>query len=200
MVHILGAAFLVWVLAPPLQAQERSRWFVGAGLGPVRQDQQGNSLLHRDGSFYQIHGGWRWGRHLGARMDLVHASIARNNDVAFLQGNAAFLQVPCPSPATGCQTVFLGPVRITGVSTGVEGSWIDRRLLLVGSMAPGVYWLTDRPPGTRAVAAGVQVGIGGGYQLGSRLWAVLDLHYHRLFTDGGSPRWLVPASIGVEVR
>jgi hypothetical protein len=70
----------------------------------------------------------------------------------------------------------------------------------VGSVAPGAYWLTDRPPGTRGVAAGIRVGIGGGYQLAPRLWAVLDLQYHRLFTDGSSPRWLIPGSIGLEVR
>lgn len=32
------------------------------------------------------------------------------------------------------------------------------------------------------------------------IWAVLDLQYHRLFTDGSSPRWLIPGSIGLELR
>jgi outer membrane protein with beta-barrel domain len=191
--RMLVAAFLVAVVAPSLNAQERHAWFVGAGLGPVRQDRQGNELLHRDGNFYQIHGGLQLGRHLGARLDLVHASVGRNDDIVFAM-------VPCPDPPAGCAAPFLGPVHVTGLSTGLEGSWIDRRLLLLGSVGPGVYWLTDRPPGTRGFTAGVRVGIGAGYQLAPRLWAVLDLQYHRLFTDGRSPRWLIPGSIGLEVR
>ena len=107
----------------------------------------------------------------------------------------------CPAlTRLGCAGPFLGPVRVTELSTGLEGSWIDRRFLIVGSVAPGMYWLTDLPPGTRGVVAGMRVGIGGGYQLAHWLWAVLDFHYHRLFTDGSSPRWPIPASIGLEVR
>ena len=89
---------------------------------------------------------------------------------------------------------------VTGLSTGLEASWIDRRLLILASVAPSLNWLIDRPPDTRRLAGGMRLGIGGGYQLAGRLWAVLDLQYHRLFTDGDSPRWLVPASIGLEVR
>jgi hypothetical protein len=200
MKRILVAVFLATAVALPLPAQERHEWFVGVGVGPVRQDRQGNGLLLRDGGFYQIHGGLRWGRHLGARVDLVHASIGRNNGVAFLQGDPAFSLVPCPTAPFDCQTAFLGPVRVTGLSTGLEASWIDRRLLIRAGAAPGVYWLSDRPPGTRPVVPGVHVGFGGGYQLTSRLWAVMDLQYHRLFADGSSPDWLIPGSIGLELR
>jgi hypothetical protein len=123
----------------------------------------------------------------------TEAGSGRNDDVAFAL-------LPCPEPPAGCSGPFLGPVRVTGLSTGLEGSWIDRRLLLLGSVGPGAYWLTDRPPGTRGFTAGLRVGIGAGYQLAPRLWAVVDLQYHRLFADGGSPRWLIPGSIGLEVR
>jgi hypothetical protein len=46
----------------------------------------------------------------------------------------------------------------------------------------------------------MQIGLGGGYRLADRLWAVIDLQYHRLFTAGASPRWLIPGSIGLEIR
>jgi hypothetical protein len=185
-------ALLLIVVAAPLDAQDRLPWFVGAGLGPVRQDRQGNDLLYQNGNFYQVHGGWQWNRHLSARLDLARASIAQNDD--------DIVTAPCPDPPVSCPVPFLGPVRLTGMSIGLEASWADRRILLMGSVAPGGYWLTERPPGTRAFAGGVRIGIGGGYQLAKHLWAVLDLHYYRLFTDGRSPRWLVPGSIGVEVR
>jgi hypothetical protein len=187
----LLAVLLALLSAVPLTAQERLPWFGGAGLGPVRQDRGGNDLLRQDGDFYQLHGGWQWGRILGARLDLMRASVSHNDDI---------VSAPCAEPPASCPTHFLGPVRVTGLSTGLEASWIDRRFLLLASAAPGVYWLTDRPPDTRGTAAGIRLGFGGGYQLARRLWAVLDLQYHRLFTDGSGPRWLVPASIGLEVR
>jgi hypothetical protein len=108
--------------------------------------------------------------------------------------------MPCPEPPASCPRPYLGPVRVTGLSSGVEASWIERPVLLLAGVSPGLYWLTDRPPNTRAVSAGVRLNLGGGYQLTSRLWVVLGIQYHRLFTDGSSPRWLVPGSIGVEVR
>jgi hypothetical protein len=187
----LVVGLLVCAVAVPLQAQQRLPWFVGLGLGPVRQDRQGNELLRLDGNVYQLHGGWQWSRHLGARVDLMRVSIDHNDDIVF---------APCPEPPASCPTYFLGPVRVTGLSTGVETSWIDRRLLVLASVAPSLYWLTDRPPDTRRMSVGVRLGLGGGYQLARRLWAVLDIQYHRLFTDGNSPRWLVPGSIGLEVR
>jgi hypothetical protein len=91
-------------------------------------------------------------------------------------------------------------VRLTGITAGVEASWIDQEFLILGSLGPGAYWLTERPPDTRRFAAGMQVGFGGGYRLADRLWAVIDLHFHRLFTAGANPRWLVPGSIGLEIR
>jgi outer membrane protein with beta-barrel domain len=185
------AAVTLSALAVPLVAQERPPWFVGAGIGPLRQDRNGNDLLRQGGSFYQAHGGWRWSPHLGARLDLVRASVAHNDDVIF---------APCPEPPASCPSYFLGPVRLTGITAGVEASWINQRILILGTLGPGAYWLDERPPGTRRPAAGMRIGFGGGYRLADRVWAVLDLHYHRLFTDGASPRWLMPGSIGFEVR
>ena len=181
---------LICMATVPLHAQQRLPWFAGAGLGPVRQDRQGNDLLQLDGNFYQVHGGWMLRPHLGLRVDLMRSSIDRS-EVVF---------APCPSPPASCPSFFLGPVGVTGLSTGLEASWIDRRLLVLASVAPSLNWLTDRPADSRRQAGGVRLGIGGGYRLAGRLWAVLDLQYHRLFTDGDSPRWLVPASIGLEVR
>jgi hypothetical protein len=186
----LVVGLLVSMVAVPLHAQQRLPWFVGLGLGPVRQDRQGNSALRLDGNFYQIHGGWQWGRHFGARVDLVRALFDRS-DVVF---------APCPEPPADCPRTFIGPVRVTGLSAGLEASRIHRRLLLAASAGPSLNWLTDRPPGTRRTAGGVRLGLGGSYWLWGRLWAAIDLQYHRLFTDGDSPRWLVPASIGLEVR
>ena len=165
--------------------------FWGVGIGPVRQDRHGNDLLCRYGSFYQIHGGWRWSRSLGVRVDLGRVSIDHNDDIVF---------APCPEPPADCPTHFLGPARVTVLSSAVEASWTDRRLMLLGSLGPSVYWLTERAPETRRTAGGLRLGVGGGYQLGPRLWAVLDVQYHQLFTAGNSPRWLLPASIGLERR
>jgi hypothetical protein len=181
------------VATPLLHGQERLPWFAGLGLGPVRRDQQGNHFLPPDGNFYEIHGGWQWSQHLGARVDLMRASIEGNNDIVIDL-------VPCPDAPTSCPRSYLGPVRVTGLSSGVEASWSSRRFLLLAGVGPGLYWLTDRPPNTRYLSAGVRLNVGGSYQLASRLWAVMGIQYHRLFTDGGSPRWLVPGSIGLEVR
>jgi hypothetical protein len=89
---------------------------------------------------------------------------------------------------------------VTGLSSGVEASWSDRRFLLLAGVGPGLYWLTERPPNTRHLSAGVRLNVGGGYRLASHLWFVVGMQYHRLFTNGSSPRWLVPGSIGLEVR
>jgi hypothetical protein len=120
MKRILVAVFLATAVALPLPAQERHEWFVGVGVGPVRQDRQGNGLLLRDGGFYQIHGGLRWGRHLGARVDLVHASIGRNNGVAFLQGDPAFSLVPCPTAPFGTRGQLDRPPL---ADSGRRGAW-----------------------------------------------------------------------------
>lgn len=159
MIVQLFTAVMLSALALPLVAQERQRWFVGAGIGLVRQDRNGNDLLRQNGNFYQAYGGWRWNPRLGARLEVVHASVAHNDDVIF---------APCPEPPAPCPSPFLGPVRLTAIGAGLEASWINQRLLIRSSLGPGAYWLSDRPPGTRRFAAGTRIGFGGGYQLADR--------------------------------
>lgn len=127
----LRAWLLAWMVSTalagpaPLVAQDRQAWSVGAGIGLVRQDRNGNDLLRRNGAFYQAHGGWRWSPHLGARLEVVHASVAHNDDVIF---------PPCPVPPEPCPSYFLGPVRLTGLAAGLEASWINQRTLILGSI------------------------------------------------------------------
>jgi hypothetical protein len=113
MIRKVVAVVLLSLTASVLPAQEASSWFVGAGLGAVHQDRHDNGLLHSNGDFYQVHGGWGWTRHVGGRIDLVHASIPFNDDIAFLE---------CDGSLSECPAGFLGPVKVTSPASLRESS------------------------------------------------------------------------------
>jgi hypothetical protein len=199
-----GLGLLAWASPPEgageLQAQQQAPWFANLGLGPVVQDRQGSNALNSSGLVIQARAGHRLTPHLAAVLEVTHTSVTRN-DVARLQ-NPTFLAVPCPGAPVSCGAPgeFQGPSRSLIAGAGFQLTAGHESAAVFASFAPGVYWLYDRAPGTRPVSAGIGAGIGGSVRIMAPVWAVLDVHYHRLFTDGSNPRWLVPVGIGLQVH
>lgn len=183
---------LMGITGPAAIAQEHSPWFGGAGFGGVHQDRRGNDQLLQNGLYLQAHAGRRLARVFAARLDVLRSSINKRND--------DFVFVPCPPLSAECPPTFLGPIRLLGVVAGLEASWVDRHILLTTSIGPGGYWLTPRPPGARQFSMGVRWTAGGGYAIARHVFVTTGLEYHRLFTDDGSPRWMLPLVVGIEVR
>jgi hypothetical protein len=184
----------------PAQGQEQRPWFGDVTLGPVFPDQQGNTFLPGHGFVFQARLGHHLGRTFSALVELTHASFG--GPVAFLEDRTALAVVPC-NPADPLCGVGGGPsfpVRVFVTGAGLEASTGDQTAKLFGSLAPGIYWLYDRAPGTRAVSGGVGLSLGGALRIAEPLWAVVDVHYHRLLSEGANPRWLVPLSFGLQVR
>jgi hypothetical protein len=182
------------------QGQEQLAWFGDVTLGPVFPDQQRNDFKSGHGFVFQA----RLGRHLGptlsAIVELTHASFG--GPEAFLTSGTALAVVPCdpadPFCGTGSSPSF--PVRMLVTGAGLEAATGDQTAKLFGSLAPGLYWLYDRAPGTRALSGGVGVSVGGAVRIADPIWAVVDVHYHRLFSEGQNPRWVLPLSFGLQVR
>ena len=184
-------------------AQERSAWFGEASFGPVLQDRQGNNLIRQSGLVVQARAGRHIGSSLSALVALTHTSVTRRDDVAFPMPAASILsRIPCPGgdPVPCGPDPFVGPVKAVIAGAGVEASVGSGAARAFASIAPGVYWLYQRAPGARAASAGVGLGAGGSVQLLEPVWLVLDFNYHQIFSNSSSPRWLVPISLGIQVR
>lgn len=192
---------LVLVSSVPAYAQA-SGWFGEASFGPVVQDRRGNEVLRETGFVVQTRVGRRLEPQLAAVLELTHTSITRS-EVAFLaNASARAATVPCPDgdPVPCGPDPFFGPVKSLIAGAGVEARLGAEAANLFASIAPGVYWLYERAPGTRATSAGIGMAVGGSVRLMEPLWGVLHLRYHRLFSEGPSPRWVVPIAIGLQVR
>jgi hypothetical protein len=182
------------------QGQEQVAWFGDVTIGPVFPDQERNDFQSGHGFVFQA----RLGRHLGptlsAIVELTHASFS--GPEAFLTEGTALAVVPC-NPADPLCGVGGGPsfpVRMFVTGAGLEAATGDQTAKLFGSLAPGIYWLYDRAAGTRALSGGVGLSVGGAVRIADPMWAVVDVHYHRLFSEGQNPRWIVPLSFGLQVR
>lgn len=195
--------WLILILASPrsVQGQERSAWFGDVTLGPAFHDRQGNDLLPGHGFVVQGRVGRRLGSTVSAIVELTHTSF-NQDDRSFLTGGTSVAVVPCVDPADPLCGAdgFNGPVRVAIAGAGVEASTGDQTAALFASLAPGVYWMYDRAPGTNAVSGGLGLSLGGAVRIAEPMWAVVDVHYHRLFSEGQNPRWLVPLSVGLQVR
>jgi hypothetical protein len=201
---ILSISFIAALGSPQsARGQERSAWFGDVTLGPAFPDRQGNEF--RPGSGFVVQGrvGRRLGSTLSAIAELTHTSFNREGGAEGLAERTALAIVPCVDPEDPlCNTggAFTGPVSVVVAGAGVEASTGNQTAALFASLAPGLYWLYDRAPGTNGVAGGVGLSLGGAVRFAEPLWAVVDVHYHRLFSEGQNPRWLVPLSFGLQVR
>jgi hypothetical protein len=182
---------LMSVVGHAATAQDRWPWFGSAAFGAVHQDRHGNEQLPQNGLFLQVHGGRHFSRALAVRVDVLHSSIRRNDEVVF---------VSCAALSAGCPSSFSGPVRLLGIAAGLEASWIDRNILLTTSIGPGGYWLTSRPPGAREFSIGLRWTAGGGFRIAPHVFVTTGLEYYRLFTNDGAPRWMLPLVAGIELR
>jgi hypothetical protein len=190
----LSLALALGLLAQVTEAQqveEAQGWFAGANLGLLHQDVQSPSESRSNGVSVLA----RLGRDLGARLAVVGEigwlSTTRNTDIVF---------APC-DPAQGCfGGVFLGPTAMltTGVSLRLMTSPSLVRGFLTGG--PALSWAARRETGTRAVAVGGVIGGGLTVRVGGRTSLVGEVTYREFGSDGTTPRWLVPMTIGIEVR
>jgi hypothetical protein len=187
----IAIAVLVTALASPLFAQGGGSWFGGAAFGGVHQDRHGNDHLLQNGLFLRAHGGRQVSRVFAVRLDLSHSSVQRNDDIIF---------VPCGLPPAECPAPFLGPTRVLAVAGGLEARWRDRHVQLTTTMGPSANWLTSRPPDARRFSLGLRWAAEGGYEILHNVFVTTGLEYHRLFTDDGSPRWLFPVVVGLDIR
>jgi hypothetical protein len=179
------------LLAGSLPAQERPTWSVAAGIGLVRQERRGNIHQPTGGMVFQAHVARHLAGALNGTLEFTRSSVRGDEEITLS---------PCEPGFSSCHSTFVGPVAVIGLTTGLQATSEGRRTLVSGSLGPGVYWLDKRPPNTRSVAPGLRVGAGVGYRFIGNVWLVSDLCYHRLFTDGESPRWLVGAVLGLAVR
>lgn len=187
----IGIAILVTALVNPLVAQGGGAWFGGAAFGGVHQDRHGNDLLRQNGIFLRAHGGRQVSRVLALRLDLLHSSVEHNDDIIF---------VPCGPPPAECPAPFLGPTRVFAIAAGLEARWRDRHVQLTTTLGPSATWLTSRPPDAREFSPGLRWAAEGGYEILHDVFVTTGLEFHRLFTDDGSPRWLVPLVVGLDIR
>ena len=65
---------------------------------------------------------------------------------------------------------------------------------------PMLFWAAHREAGTRALGLGGMTGGGLIFEAGPRTAVVAEATYRRLATTGSSPRWLVPITLGLELR
>ena len=111
----VAICFFMGALPGTLGAQEHSPWFGGAGVG-VHQDRKGNDNLLQDGLFLQVHGGRLVSRALAVRLDLMRASVQRNEAVVF---------APCDLPPGVCPSTFPG-ANASGRYRGRAGGRVAR--------------------------------------------------------------------------
>jgi hypothetical protein len=182
---------LMAALGSPLLAQSGTAWFGGVAFGGVHLDRHGNDFLRQNGLFLRAHGGREVSRVLAIRLDLLHSSVHHNDDLVF---------VPCGPPPDQCPVPFLGPTRAFAVAAGLEARWRDRHIQLTATMGPSANWLTSRPPGARKFSPGFRWAAEGGYEILRNVFVTTGLEYHRLFTDDGSLRWLLPLVVGLDIR
>jgi hypothetical protein len=199
----VSALSLVLVLVGSVSSEaQTTEWFGEASFGPVVQDRHGNNGLRQTGLVVQTRVGRRLRPQLVGVLELTHTSITRS-DVAFpASPSLSSLTVPCPEgdPEPCGPETFFGPVKSLIAGAGVEARLGAESANLFASIAPGMYWLYERAPGTQAASAGIGMAVGGSLRLVEPLWGVLHLRYHRVFSEGPSPRWAVPIAIGLQVR
>jgi hypothetical protein len=118
-------------------------------------------------------------------------STTRNTDVVFLAEDPV---------EGGFGGGFLGPTAFltVGVELRLTTAPSPVRAYLVAG--PALAWGVRREAGTRAVAPGGTVGGGLIFHAGARTSIVAEATYRRLGSEGSTPRWLVPITLGVELR
>jgi len=177
--------------ASSLLAQSTSTWFVGAGAGLGWHDRRGNGDTRAFGGTQQVHVGRRLGKHWAAVAELAHLYVGQN---------ASVYAIPCPSGA--CEHRFAGPVQIMWLTVAGQVQWVGRETRITASLGPSAHFVhqgTGEGEG-RGVRPGINLGADGALRLRTRLWAILSVRYHRLFSGESNPRWLVPITVGLEIR
>jgi hypothetical protein len=191
--HVQTVFFLglLVLYADHAHAQGGHSWFGGASLGILRQDVQSSSEVRSSG----VSALGRVGRDLGARAALLGEigwlSTTRNTDVVF----------PACDPSQGCfGGVFIGPTAVLTLGAGLRLTTAPSAVRGYVTAGPVLFWAAHREAGTRAVGIGGSAGGGLIVQAGARTALVAEATYRRFASTGSTARWLVPITIGVEVR
>jgi hypothetical protein len=176
--------------AADAHAQGTQGWFGGASLGALRQDVPSPSSARSSGVSAMAHVGRDLGAHTAMIGEISWLSTTRNTDVVFVPSD----------PAQGFGGALLGPTALLTLGAGLRltttPSWV-RGYLTAG---PALAWAARREAGTRAVAVGGTVGGGLIVRAGARTSLVAEVTYREFANEGSTARWLVPMTIGVEVR
>lgn len=191
--HVQTALLLAYMTLSPnyAQAQGTPGWFGGGQVGLLRQDAAADARTHGLSVLGRI------GRDMGAQTDwfgeIGWLSTTRNTDIVF---------DPC-DPSEGCfggGGAFLGPTALLTVGVNLRLTTPPETVQGYLTAGPALFWAAKREPGSRAV--GAAWGAGGGLIIhaSAQTAIVADVSYRRVATTGRMPRWLVPITLGVEVR
>jgi len=171
------------------QAQDAQGWFGSGHLGPLRQDDpalaraRGISVLGRVGHSL--------GRQVAWLGELGWLSTTKNTDVSFAS---------C-EPSVGCfGGDFIGPTSVVTLGANLRVMSPPGPVQAYLTAGPALFWATQREPGARAFGGGWSAGGGLMVHATARTALLADVGYRRLGTTGSSPRWLVPITVGVELR
>jgi hypothetical protein len=172
--RVLGAGLVAWLTCLPAigAAQSAGTWFVGGGVGPGWFDPQTYPHSNRKRTFaLEAHGGLHLVRHWAIRAQLGH----------FLNNNPT------------------GPVQVVHLALGPQREWHTRRTMIVAWLGGGAHWL-HQGPNEGDIRPELEIGVGAGHRIHGRLWIALQLQYQRLFIHSPAPQWLVPFTLGLELR
>jgi hypothetical protein len=188
------AAALVFALlvfrVSDTHAQAGHDWFGGASVGLLVQDVPSLSYSSSDGASFMAH----VGRELGAVASLVGEiawlSTPRNTSVVFLPVE--------PDPGFGGG--FLGPTGFLTVGAKIRVATAPNTVRGYLTGGPSLAWVARHEAGSRAVAVGGSIGAGAILRAGARTAVVAEATYREFSTDGLTARWMVPITLGIELR
>jgi hypothetical protein len=190
--RVQAALLVAYMVLHPVsaRAQATSGWFGGGHLGLLRQDAAADARTHGVSVLGRV------GHDLGSQTawfgEIGWLSTTKNTDVVF---------APC-EPSVGCfgGGAFLGPTALVTLGVNLRLATPPETVQGYLTAGPGLFWAVKREPDTRAV--GVGWGAGGGVIIhtSARMALVADVSYRHVATTGRMPRWLVPITLGVEVR
>jgi hypothetical protein len=107
---------------------------------------------------------------------------------------------PPPCIEEPCERRFAGPVQLFLLTVAGQARWQRNGTILTASLGPSVHYLHQGILEGQGLRPGLNFGIGAGKRVAGRFWAAMRVHYHRLVTRGANPNWLLPVTLGIELR
>jgi hypothetical protein len=188
------AAALVFVLlvlqVNQTYAQGSHDWFGGAAVGILYQDVPDLSYASSNGVSAIAHVGRDLGAVASVIGEIAWLATSRNGDVVF---------VPAP-PAQGFGGGFLGPTALLTLGAKIRVTTSPAPVRGYLTAGPSLAWAARRGAGTRGFNVGGAIGAGAIIRAGARTSFVAEATYREFATDGSTARWMIPITLGVELR